>query len=364
VIGTVAALALARRRIGSGPLVGVLFFAGTLFPALGFFNVYYMQFSFVADHWQYLACVGPLALIAGTGRKLAERLRPHWRALAAGVAAVVLITLGVLTWRQQRIYRDLDALWRETLAKNPDAWLAHNNLGARLKSQGRVDEAIIHYRAAIRAKPTFADAHNNLAIVLSSRGRLDEAIRHYRLALAAKPNSARIHNNLAGALRAGDRLDEAIGHFRRAVKLEPAFAVAHYNLAATLDQAGAPEDAVPHYREAARLRPEWPLPPRAMAWILATHPDIPGERRVEAVGPAERAAELTANRDAETLDVLAAAYAAAGRFDRAVAVAQAALDRATADGDEQRVQGVRQRLRLYARSEPYVQPRGAERHGP
>ncbi|MBU0618432.1 MAG: tetratricopeptide repeat protein, partial [Planctomycetes bacterium] len=269
VIGVVVAFWLARRRIGSGPLVGILYFAGTLFPALGFFNVYYMQFSFVADHWQYLACAGLVTLIAAAGFRIGKRLSQRWKPLAAAVAAVLLMTLGTLTWRQQRAYENLDVLWHDTLVKNPDAWLAHNNLGARLRSQGRLDEAISHYRQAIKIKPTFADAHNNLAIVLTLQGKLDEAIRHYRLALDAKPDSARIHNNLGDALRAQNRLDEAISHFRRALEIKPTMAVTHYNLALMLQLTGPLGDALAHYQEAARLRPDWPLPLQELAWILA-----------------------------------------------------------------------------------------------
>ena len=121
-VGVVAGLWLARRRIGKGPLVAVLFFAGTLGPALGFVNVYPMRFSFVADHFQYLAGVGLIVLCAA-GLNRVPRVIP----------AILVVVLGVLTWQQAGIYRNLETLWRDTLAKNPDCWMAHNNLGLLLR---------------------------------------------------------------------------------------------------------------------------------------------------------------------------------------------------------------------------------------
>ena len=112
-VGVVAGLWLARRRMGKGPLVAVLFFAGTLGPALGFVNVYPMRYSFVADHFQYLASIGLIALCAA-GLDRMPRIIP----------ATLVVLLGVLTWRQAGIYRNLETLWRTTLVKNPDCWMA------------------------------------------------------------------------------------------------------------------------------------------------------------------------------------------------------------------------------------------------
>ena len=141
-VGVVAGLWLARRRIGKGPLVAVLFFAGTLGPALGFVNVYPMRYSFVADHFQYLASVGLITLCAA-GLARIPRIIP----------ATLVVLLGALTWQQAGIYRNLETLWRDTLAKNPDCWMAHNNLGHLLSNQGRIDEAMEHYHKAIQINP-------------------------------------------------------------------------------------------------------------------------------------------------------------------------------------------------------------------
>ena len=286
----VVALWLARRRVGAGPLVGVLFFAVTLVPALGFVDVFPMRYSFVADHYQYLASLGLLTL-AAAGATRAVPL-PESRRTLATPAAVVLAVLGALTWRQAHAYRDAEALWMDTLAKNPSSWMAHNNLGLLLFQRGRVDEAIEHYRSAIRVRADDAFAYNNLGYALAVQGRIDdalaqfgaalriepdhpeahnnmgnalmrlervdEAIEHYRAAVRSKPRYADAYNNLAGALVAQGRQAEALVSLEEAVRLDPGYADAHYNLGIILAGAGRLDDAVRQYEETLRLRPASP----------------------------------------------------------------------------------------------------------
>ena len=171
--GVMVALVLWRRRIGKGPAVAVLLFAGTLFPALGFFNVYGMRFSFVADHWEYPATIGLIALgcslLWRVGGNLARVGLPG-RGLALAGAGVLLGALGTMTWQRTRTYRSEESLWLDTLAKNPDCWMAHNNLGNIFNSRGQVDQAVDHYRQALRSRPDMAELHYNLGLVLTSRG--------------------------------------------------------------------------------------------------------------------------------------------------------------------------------------------------
>jgi protein O-mannosyl-transferase len=127
-----AALWFASKRIGRGPLVAVLFFAATLFPALGFLNVYPMRYTFVADHYQYVAAIGPIAL-AAAGMTLLLRKTSQYLKLALGTG--LLLMLGVLTWRQCGMYADAEMLWRATIQRNPDCWMAYNNLGGTLLEQ-------------------------------------------------------------------------------------------------------------------------------------------------------------------------------------------------------------------------------------
>ncbi|MCK4753308.1 MAG: tetratricopeptide repeat protein, partial [Planctomycetes bacterium] len=106
------------------------------------------------------------------------------------VLVFILIALGTLTWQQSRIYENVETLWRDTLKKNPNAWIAHNNLADFLQKQGRLDEAIQLYHQALEVRPGFIEAHNNLGVALKLQGKVDEAIYQYRQALRSNPNYA------------------------------------------------------------------------------------------------------------------------------------------------------------------------------
>jgi tetratricopeptide (TPR) repeat protein len=284
--GVLLALWRLRGRLGAGPLVAMLFFALTLAPALGFVNVYPMRFSFVADHFQYLASLGPLALLAAGATQLAARVPP---ALRTSLAAALLLVLGTLSGLRLPAYRDARTLWLDTLERNPDCWMARNNLGmlrlqagevkaaiadfeAALASNprhekaqsnlglaqlqlGHVPEAIAHYEAALRLQPRYPEAHNNLALALLRAGRRDEADVHLRQALEQAPDYAEAHYNLALLMLDAGRLDEALAHGQRAVDLEPGDARAHCNLGIALAQAGRLEEARAHFDQALRLEP-------------------------------------------------------------------------------------------------------------
>src|SRR5205814_1017789 len=167
----IVALYIARRPIGRGPLAATLCYVVALAPALGFVNVFPMRYSFVADHFAYLAII-PLT---AAGVAVVERAAG---AAAAGqaISGLVLLVLAGLAAHQCTIYRDLHTLWTDTLAKNPGAWIAHNNLGAMLLKEGAVDRGIVHLRAALRLKPDNPQAENDLGVALDMQGKPDEAI--------------------------------------------------------------------------------------------------------------------------------------------------------------------------------------------
>ncbi len=250
------ALWLLRSRIGRGPLVAVLYFAGTLAPALGFFDVYPFRFSYVADHFQYLACIGLISLAASTGAAICERAGQRGRDWGVVTAAIVLLVLGLTTWRQQHIYRDLETLWRDTLAKNPDCWLAHNNLGNILVMRGETDKARAEFAEAIRLKPNFTYAHENLAKLLAESGRTAEAIPEYEAALKTNPHSAEDHDNLGVALASLGRFDEAIAQYRSTLQIDPKLSDVHYNLAVALVEEGKMPEAITEYQAVIRIKPD------------------------------------------------------------------------------------------------------------
>ena len=187
VLAVLIALWSLRSRIGRGPLAAVLFFAGTLAPALGFFDLYPFRYSYVADHFQYLACIGLIALTASAGTVLYQRAGQQGRDLGRLATVLVLLLLGVSTWKQAHVYQDPEILWRDTLAKNPAAWMAHNNLSAILVQQGKIEEAIWHSARRCVSTPGTGPAHNNLGNALSNIGRVSEAIGEYEQALRLMP---------------------------------------------------------------------------------------------------------------------------------------------------------------------------------
>ena len=238
----------------------------------------------------------------------------------------------------------------------PDRVEAHNNLGGVLHSLGRLATAAAHYRWVVQLDPDDVGARRNLGVVLRSMGQLDEAISTYRLALERRPDDVETHSALGVALAELGRPDDAISEFLLVLEGRPDDSNAHYNLAITFASQRRPVDAVGHFRRALEVRPDWPASLGGLAWILATYPD-PGVRDpLEAVSLAERAAELTGRQETQPLDVLAAAYAAAGRFGQAVETARAAVDRAVALEQVELATQIRQRLQLYLQNRAYLQP--------
>ncbi len=229
-----------RRRLGRAPLATALYFVVTLAPALGFVDVYPMRYSFVADHFQYLASIGPIVLLVAAGAAILDRILPVAR---GPLAAVLLAMLGVLVWRQAGVYTTPETLWRATLARNPSAWMAHNNLGLVLQAEGRADEAAEHYREAVRLRPNYPEALYNLGNVLAAGGRLAEAEARYEQAVGLDDGFAAAHNNLANVLLMQGKVDQGIAHYRRALEINPKYADARENLAIAEKQRGrAPSD--------------------------------------------------------------------------------------------------------------------------
>ena len=284
------AAAWALRRRWRGPLAALLFFVGTLFPALGFCNVYPFILSFVADHFQYLASLGVITLVSA-GATLVLRRWQVGGPPAYCLCGMLLAVLAMLTWRQSRTYADIDTLYNITIGENADCWMAHSNLGTILTARGEFKEAVAHFRRALEIKPDCEDALNNLGNILADAGRFDEAIAyyrkalelkpnhplyhtdlgatlvrrgqieeamtHYREALAAEPNFALAHNNLGAALAGRGEADEAIGHYRKALEINPDYAAAHNNLGLALADRGEFDEAIPHFEQAVKLRPDY-----------------------------------------------------------------------------------------------------------
>lgn len=239
-----------------GPLASFLYFLGTLFPVLGFLHVFPFRYSYVADHFQYLATLG--IIVPGTSLLASTTARRGPGKRLTMVAAVALsCVLGILTWRQSGLYANAETLYRATLQRNPNSWMTHNNLGIVYAEQGRLPEAIAEFKASLRIKPDHGKAHMNLGNVLRQMpGRMADAITEYQIALQFEPNLMLAHKNLAIALAQNPaRLPEAVSEFQAALRLDPEDAQTHALLAITLAQLGRMPDALDQYREALRLQP-------------------------------------------------------------------------------------------------------------
>lgn len=269
VVVLVAGLWLLRKRLGKGPLAAVLFFIVTLVPALGFIDFYPMRYSFVADHFQYLASGGLIALFCAV---VTLRLRPcknRFKYVGLASSVGVLSVLGLLTWQQTHIYQDRETLWRDTIRKNPSCWMAYVNLGSMLIAKGNPEEAVEHYATALRLNPNALEDHINLGKILigrrhsdqsvevlpmtppmdhtnnvdsssssagreSAKGKSDEAIAEFNDVLRSQPDNAKVHNMLGVLLCRQQRRPAGIKHFIGALRVNPNYTEAHYNLVLAL----------------------------------------------------------------------------------------------------------------------------------
>jgi tetratricopeptide (TPR) repeat protein len=241
------------RRWSRAPLAGVLFYIFLLLPSLGFLNIYFFLYSFVADHWQYLACLGIITLCASGIGLLAARFKHLQGWLEPGVTLLLGGLLFGLTWQQSRIYANSEALYRATIARNPDCWMAQVNLGNILYQANRIPEAMDLFKQALRIKP--AVGHYSIGNALVLKGRTSEAIEQYKQALQIDPDYAEAHHNLGSAFFLMGRTPEAIEHYAQALRIDPAFAEAHNNLGNALVQTGRAAEAIDHYKEALRITP-------------------------------------------------------------------------------------------------------------
>jgi len=388
-IGAGAALWLMRARLGRAPLTAFLFFIGTLGPALGFIDVYPMRYSFVADHFQYLASIGPITLAAAAGATWSRRYGEQGRQALTAAGAVILVVLAALTWRQATTYSDIETLWRRTIATNPAASIAHNNLGNILVARGRTDEARRHLQTAVDLQPGNPEARDSLGALLLEQGQHDAAVAHFRAALEVQPKHARTHYNLGVALlRKGEtdaaiaalrnalqrkpsyheaqislgiallnqgHLSEATAAFEAALKIQPANSVAHNNLGTALLQGGQTEAAIAHYDAAIRQRPDFVEAYnnlRYAAWLLATHPDPQRRNGIRALTVAQRVDQIAGHVNPLVLGTVAAAYAELGRFAEAVASAERAAELADTNNLPLLAADLRRQVDTYRRGQP------------
>jgi len=281
---TIAVLTLARRRPYLA--VGWFWYLGTLVPVIGLVQVGGQS---MADRYTYVPLVGVFIAVAWGVGDLAAGWRYRAKVLVPVAAGVVLACV-VATNLQARHWANSETLFEHALQVTTNNEVAHNNLGVVLDRQGRTEEAIAHYREALRIKPGYPELLNNLAVALAGQGKTEEAIAYCQKALRINSKDARAHQNLALVFSKEGRFEEATAHclamlrinsndagahnnlgvildaeqkkaeaeqeFREALRLDPDSAEIQYNLGALLSQQGKESEAAQHLREALRLRPD------------------------------------------------------------------------------------------------------------
>jgi len=298
--------------------VGWLWYLGTLVPVIGLVQV---GRQCMADRYTYLPSVG-LFIIAVWG---AAELSVKWRYRKVVLSTSALLVLGALSVCTRTQVRH----WRNNFTLCERALSATEN------------NAVMHY---------------SLGNAFRSADKLDEAVTQYRRALRIEPNHSRTHGNLANALLLQAKIEEAAEHYRQAVQLDPNYLNARYNLGLALSKQGKFTEAITQYHHVLALEPDNAAALNSIAWILCTHPDKKHRDPGQAIDLARRAAELTEYNKAEILDTLATGYAAAGQFDKAVAISRSALKLALDEQNDELVTRLRQQLELYGQEKLHAEP--------
>ncbi|MDB6123490.1 MAG: Tetratricopeptide 2 repeat protein [Pedosphaera sp.] len=301
-----------RRRYGRSPLAAVLFFGGTLFPALGFINVYPFRYSFVANHFQYLASLGIIVLVSAGIALWLERRKPDNRFGGYAFCVAILLALGLLTWRQSAIYKNVDTLWADTLVKNPNCWLAHNNIGSVLYQQNDLAGAESRFLAALAINPKYDESLANLGLVRARQGKNEEGIKYVQQALEMSPEKINFRMDLGYLLAQDNQLEKARVEFLKVAQDKPHYLPAHLALGRLFMELGNATESIRHQKEAIRLSAE-STPPEAyvsLADLLYEQNEFeeaatyyaeaaklrPGDARIEAALQSARSRQRTAKK--------------------------------------------------------------------
>lgn len=248
--GLLLAAFICRRSWGRAVLFGLGYFLLSLFPVLGFFKMYYFRLSPVADHWQYLASIGLIALVAA-----AVTLWSRRRPVARWIGVALVLVFGGLSWSRSHVLHDERTLWNDVLKKDPDSWTAHSNLTVTCLEEGNIPTALEHGRRLVELKPDYVESHLNYGASLSAAGRKVEAVSAYRQAAAMAPRAPDVVREFALALRQAGELAEAARIYQEVARLKPDAPQSFIDLGAVLYQMNRPTDAAASFRQAVALDP-------------------------------------------------------------------------------------------------------------
>ncbi|MEY2543275.1 MAG: protein O-mannosyl-transferase [Verrucomicrobiota bacterium] len=354
-------VAFVMRRNRPYLLVGWLWYVIMLLPVIGIVEV---GLQGQADRYTYLPHVGlSIALVWLVGD--VARSLPHRREILATVGCGIVIILSACAWKQTTYWRNSDTLWTRALAVTTDNDVALTNLGTSLMERGQLDDALSYFQRALAVRSRSEHRHYNLSLalihdsvgnVLARKGRLDDAIVHFRQAIELRPDFPDAHYNLGTALFQKGDLDDAIAEWRTTLSIHPFDAGTHTSLGNALVQKGWLREAVDHYEKALQTEPDSILPLNNLAWVMSTGPDDSLRNNEIAVQLATKANQLSKESNPIFIRTLAAAYAQAGQFEKAIETARRALEQANAQGTHDLASQIQEELDLYQRHAPLRDP--------
>jgi tetratricopeptide (TPR) repeat protein len=381
IVITIFSIEIGRRRKYAA--VGWLWFVGTLVPVIGLVQV---GSQGMADRYMYLPMVGLLIIVAWAVRDFVAK-RPRWKIVAAVSAGVVILSMVNLTRTQVKYWQNSITLFEHALKVTKGNGGAETGYGNALAEAGNFDDALRHLNNALRINPSSktiyslgkvclnagkfneaikcfselinrnegsAEVYYNLAMALAMQGRFDEAIKCFSRTLELFPEYPDVHKRIGAALLATGRTNEAIEHFNEALRANPKETVVYVSLSIAYTRSGKYEQAIQNWAKARELEPNSPYVFNNPAWLLATAGDASKEDADRAIEFARLTCEQTGYKDAELLDVLAASYAAGGKFEDAKATGEKASREAKAANKQDLADEIQERIKLYEAGKRYI----------
>jgi protein O-mannosyl-transferase len=342
-------------------LVGWLWYLIMLLPVIGIVEV---GLQGHADRYTYLPQVGLYIALTWFVADISASLR-HRKEILATAGSAVVITLSLCAWKQTTYWRNSETLWTHTLAVTTDNDVALTNFGTFLMERGQLDEALSYFQRALAVRSRSEHHHYNFSLalihdsvgnVLARQGRLDEAIVHLRQAIELRPDYPDAHYNLGTALFQKGDLDGAIAQWRTTLSIHPYDAGAHTSLGNALVQKGFLAEAADHYEKALQSEPDSILPLNNLAWVMSTGPDDSLRNNEIAVELAIKANQLSKESNPVFIRTLAAAYAQAGQFEKAIEIARRASEQAKTQGSNDLALEIQEDVDLYQRRTPLRDP--------
>ncbi|MGE5214050.1 MAG: tetratricopeptide repeat protein [Nitrospirota bacterium] len=354
----VSLVVISLRRTKPYCVTGWFWYLGMLIPVIGLVQVGEQAH---ADRYTYLPQIGLYIMIAWTiGDLLVESTRLS-RALVGVIAAIAIVTMGIVAFGQTSYWKNSEALWNHALAVTGENDVAHNNLGFLFLRKGELDKAVSEFQTALDIRSKNTQSHYSLgaALIQSNLGNAlareqlwDAAIDHLQEAVRLRPDYADAYFNLGSVLFQKGEIDQAIAEWKKTLAINPRDAEAHRNVADALRKQGKVKEAISEYEQTLNLAPEESAALNNLAWILATSSDASMRDGARAVALAMRAVQASGGRNPIFVRTLAAAQAESGQFAEATATAETAKGLADTQRKPQLARTLEEEITLYRAHEP------------